>query len=664
MSKKLSPLITHYSSLIFMCGILGIINLDRERPVDQPAAQAMAAAMAHRGPDDEGFYFKGRVALGMRRLAIIDLPGGHQPISNEDGSAWVVFNGEIYNFRDLRADLIVRGHLFRTHSDTEVIVHLYEEYGDDLVAHLNGMFAFALWDERRERLLVARDRMGEKPLYFATLKGESGGAFVFASELKALLAHPAAERRIDLLALRKYLSYEFVPSPHSIIEGVRKLPPAHRLIFENGRWREERYWRLNYDVEKLRIGEDEAAEEVRRRLREAVHLRLVADVPLGVLLSGGIDSSSVAALACEVAAGRVRTFSIAFDEPSFDESRYARAVAAHLGTEHYEQRFTEREMLEIVPEIPRLLDEPLGDGSLIPTYLLSRFTRERVTVALGGDGGDELFAGYPTYVAHRVASYYRGLPLMLRRRLIEPAVARLPVSTNNLSFDFRAKRFVLGAALPAGTRNAVWMGSFDAERQASLLAPEVLAGHPDVEVFEEVRAYDERHGMDVVERMMSLDATHYLSECVLFKVDRASMAASLEVRAPFLDHTFVEFLARLPVGLKLHGFTAKYILKRAMRERLPRAVTVRAKKGFGMPVAKWIKGELRPLVRDTFSPERLKRHGLFNADYVQRLLDEHESGRADHRKLIWTLLMFEMWRANWGPRSFNLSRSDEILSAV
>jgi asparagine synthase (glutamine-hydrolysing) len=417
------------------------------------------------------------------------------------------------------------------------------------------------------------------------------------------------------------------------------------LIFERGEWREERYWRLSHTGEKISMREEEAAEELHYRLREAVRIRLIADVPLGVLLSGGIDSSSVAAMACEAAAGRVKTFSIAFDEPSFDESHYARDVAAHLGTEHYEQRFTEREMLEIVPEIPRLLDEPLGDGSLIPTYLLSRFTRQHVTVALGGDGGDELLAGYPTYVAHRMAGYYRSLPSFLRQHVIEPAVAHLPVSTENLSFDFRAKRFVRGAALPAGTRHTVWMGSFDAEHQRLLLTSEALAAASDEEVFEEVRAYDYQNGADVVEQMMKLDATHYLSECVLFKVDRASMAASLEVRAPFLDHTLVEFLTRLPLDLKLRSLTTKYILKRTMREHLPRFVTARPKKGFGMPVAKWVKGELRPLVRETFSPDRLKRRGLFNPAYVQQLLDEHESGRADHRKLIWTLLMFELWPA-------------------
>ncbi len=623
-----------------MCGILGILNLESERPADEEAARAMAAAMRHRGPDDEGFYFKNGVALGVRRLAIIDLPGGHQPISNEDSSVWVVFNGEIYNFRQLRAELERRGHCFRTHSDTEVLVHLYEEYGDELVAHLNGMFAFALWDEGRRRLLAARDRMGEKPFYF----GIFGSAFVFASELKALLAHPAIEWRLNLLALRKYLSYEFVPSPHSILAGVRKLPPAHRLIFEKGSWREERYWQLNYEVEKLKLSEAEAAEELRERLRAAVRLRLVADVPLGVLLSGGIDSSTVAALSSEAAPDRIKTFSIAFAEPSFDESRYAQTVATYLGTEHFTQRFTERELLEIVPEIPRLLDEPLGDGSLIPTYLLARFTREHVKVALGGDGGDELFAGYPTYLAHRLANYYCRLPSFLRSRVVEPAVGWLPVSTENLSFDFRARRFVRGATLPAGTRHAVWMGSFDAELQRLLLAPEVIVTCPDEEVFEEVRAFDQHNGAEVVESMMSLDARHYLSECVLFKVDRASMAASLEVRAPLLDHTLIEFLARLPVNLKLRGLTTKYLLRRAMRAYLPQSVVARSKKGFGMPVAKWVKSELRSLVHDTFSPEQLRRHGLFNVGYVQRLLKEHEQGQADHRKLIWTLLMFEMWQ--------------------
>ena len=623
-----------------MCGIVGYLNPESDRACDEGTVRAMARAIVHRGPDEEGFYLKNRVALGMRRLSIIDLQTGHQPIANEDGTVWVVFNGEIYNYRQLRERLLAAGHRLQTHSDTEVLVHLYEEHGDGLVDHLNGMFAFALWDERRERLLIARDRMGEKPLYFTQLPD---GTFIFASELKALVEHPGVERRLNLRALRKYLQYEFVPSPHSMLEGVYKLPPAHRLVFERNRWRIERYWELRYEQERLRIDEAEAATELHDRLREAVRMRLVSDVPLGVLLSGGIDSSSVAELACEAAQGRVKTFSIAFAEKSFDESGYARMVASQLGTEHYEQRFTEREMLEIVPRIPQLLDEPLGDGSLIPTYLLSRFTRQHVTVALGGDGGDELLAGYPTYFAHRMAGIYQKIPLFLRQFLIEPAVRRLPVSTENLSFDFKAKRFVQGASHPLGLRHAVWMGSFDPAQQRDLLTPEVLNLCSDEQVYDEIAPYNLPSEIDPVERMMKLDADQYLSECVLFKVDRASMAASLETRAPFLDHTLIEFITSLPLDLKLRGSTGKYLLKQAMKNRLPDPVLGRPKKGFGMPVAKWVKGELRPLVRDLFAPERLKQRGLFNPAYVQRLLDEHETGQADHRKLIWTLLMFEMW---------------------
>ena len=626
-----------------MCGIVGIINSDRGKPAEEVNARAMAAAIIHRGPDDEGFYVRNNVALGMRRLSIIDLATGHQPISNEDGTVWVVFNGEIYNYPELRRMLIEKGHTLRTHSDTEVIVHLYEDYGDDLLQHLNGMFAFALWDEKRERLLIARDRMGEKPLYFTQLPDKT---FIFGSELKAVVAHPGVGRRVNHLALRKYLQYEFVPSPHTMIEGVHKLPPAHRLIFENGNLRTDRYWKLSYEGERISISDDEAAEELTRRLRESVSMRLISDVPLGVLLSGGIDSSTVAALACETARDRVKTFSIAFEEKSFDESSYARLVAKHLGTQHFEKRFTEKEMLDIVPEIPRLLDEPLGDASLIPTFLVSQFTREHVTVALGGDGGDELLAGYPTYVAHRLAGYYRSIPGIIRERLIEPVVARLPVSTDNLSFDFKAKRFVQGAALPLGARHTVWMGSYDSEHQRALLAPEIINQCPDDAVFDEISPYDKLTGSgiaDPVELMMTLDAGHYLSECVLFKVDRASMAASLETRAPFLDHTLVEFLSRIPLNQKLRGLNGKFILKRAMRNKLPPSVIKRPKKGFGMPVAKWVKGDLRQLVRDTLSPRRLKDRGLFNPEYVIKMLDEHEKNQADHRKLIWTLLMFELW---------------------
>ena len=623
-----------------MCGIVGMVAPPGGAPVEGERVRAMARAIVHRGPDDEGFYLTPRVGLGMRRLSIIDLSTGHQPIGNEDGSLQVVFNGEIYNYRSLREELLARGHQLRTASDTEVLVHLYEDLGDDLVTRLNGMFAFALWDERRRRLLLARDRMGEKPLYFTQL---ADGAFLFASELKALATDPRVERRLDLRALRKYLQYEFVPAPHTMLAGVYKLPPAHRLIVEEGSWRMERYWQLPDPGEPRPISLAAAAEELRERLREAVRIRLIADVPLGILLSGGIDSSTVAALACAEAGQRVETFSIAFAEKSFDESAHARLVAAHLGTHHHEAIVTEQEMLATVGRIPALLDEPLGDASLIPTYLLSEFTRRDVTVALGGDGGDELLAGYPTYFAHRLAESYRRLPSWMRRGVIEPLVARLPVSTANLSFDFKAKRFVQGAALPLGMRHTVWMGSFTAPQQARLLLPEIAATVPDEEVYDEILPYDSPSPLDPVERMMRLDAGHYLSEGVLVKVDRASMAASLETRAPFLDHTLVEFLCSLPLSLKLRGSSGKMVLKEAMRNDLPASILARPKKGFGMPVAQWLQQGLRPLVRETLSPDRLRRQGLFSPSDVARLLAEHESGQADHRKLLWTLLMFELW---------------------
>jgi asparagine synthase (glutamine-hydrolysing) len=623
-----------------MCGIVGIVAPPQGAPIEKERVWAMAHAIVHRGPDDAGFYLTPEVCLGMRRLSIIDLPSGHQPIGNEDGRLQVVFNGEIYNYRMLQEELRSRGHQLRTASDTEVLVHLYEEHGDELVNRLNGMFAFALWDERRRRLLLARDRMGEKPLYFTQLRD---GTFLFASELKALLTHPRVERRLDLLALRKYLQYEFVPAPCTILEGIFKLPPAHRLIVEGGRWRMERYWQLPDPGAPRPISLAEAAEELRERLREAVRIRLIADVPLGILLSGGIDSSTVAALACQEAGRRVETFSIAFSEKSFDESAHARQVAAHLGTHHHEATVTEQEMLAMVARIPSLLDEPLGDASLIPTFLLSQFTRRHVTVALGGDGGDELLAGYPTYFAHRLAESYRRLPSWLRRGAIEPLIARLPVSTANLSFDFKAKRFVQGAALPLGLRHTVWMGSFTSSQQVELLLPEILAAVPDEQVYKEITPYNLPSPIDPVERMMRLDAGHYLSEGVLVKVDRASMAASLETRAPFLDHTLVEFLCGLPLSLKLRGSTGKVVLKEAMRNDLPASILARPKKGFGMPVAQWLQQGLRPLVRETLSPDRLRRQGIFSPSYVTGLLAEHESGRADHRKLLWTLLMFELW---------------------
>jgi asparagine synthase (glutamine-hydrolysing) len=641
-----------------MCGITGWASLDSRTPPPDGAKQllhSMCERMTHRGPDSEGLLVSSGVALGMRRLAIIDLVTGEQPTFNEDKSVAVVLNGEIYNYRDLRRQLETRGHSFRSQSDTEVLPHLYEEYGDDMVARLNGMFAFALWDAKRHRLLIARDRFGEKPLYWAVFEK----TLLFASEPKVLLAHPDVKSSLNLQALRQYLSFDYVPAPLTIYEGINKLPAAHTLTLEHGKVETKRYWCLSYAKPEPVPSETEAAEKLRELLAESVRLRLVSDVPLGVLLSGGVDSSTVTALAVRASSEAVKTFSISFAESSFDESSYARAVAKFLGTDHHEERLSANLAANLVSEIGSWMDEPFSDPSLVPTYLLSRFTRKHVTVALGGDGGDELFAGYPMYRGHRWAENYARVPRVLRSAIIEPLVRALPVKTRNLSFDYKATRFVTGAKYDRVARHHIWFGSFTPVEQEQVLTADVLRV-TDGDVYREARAMlGECDSSDVVEQMQSLDTRLYLAEDILTKVDRASMAVSLEVRAPFLDPAVAEFAASLPPHYKLRGRKTKYILKRAIERELPPFVTRRSKKGFGVPVAEWLKGKLRPLARDLLSPERVRRAGVFNPEFVSKLQDEHETGVANHRKLLWTLLMFELWHESFieTPRRIETSVS-------
>ncbi|HYK21920.1 MAG TPA: asparagine synthase (glutamine-hydrolyzing), partial [Pyrinomonadaceae bacterium] len=573
----------------------------------------------------------------------IDLVTGEQPVFNEDKSVAVILNGEIYNYRELRAELETRGHSFRSASDTEVLPHLYEEYGDGMMGKLNGMFAFALWDGRKRRMLMARDRFGEKPLYW----GIFDNTLLFASEPKVLLAHPSVKPSLNLQALRQYLSFDYVPAPLSIYEGINKLPAAHKLTLQNGRVCVERYWQLSYKTIDPVPSEHDAAEHLRELMADAVRMRLVSDVPLGVLLSGGVDSSSVAALAVRASSEAVKTFSISFAESSFDESAYARGVAKFLGTDHHEERLSANLAANLVGEIGSWMDEPFSDPSLVPTYLLSRFTRKHVTVALGGDGGDELFAGYPMYAGLRWAEFYKRLPPMLREGVVERLVRLLPVKTKNLSFDYKALRFITGVKYDTVARHHVWFGSFTPEEQMQLLTPAVLAATDD-DIYAEARQIaEECDNNDLVTRMQSVDTRLYLAEDILTKVDRASMAVSLEVRAPFLDPRVAEFAASLPSNYKLHGHKTKYILKKAVTDLLPSFVTRRGKKGFGVPVAEWLKVKLRPLARDLLSPERVRRAGVFNPDYVARLQDEHERGVANHRKLLWTLLMFELWHESF-----------------
>jgi asparagine synthase (glutamine-hydrolysing) len=636
-----------------MCGICGMVGYDT---VDRVVLTRMAEAIRHRGPDDDGYdvreYDDGsRVGLGFRRLSIIDLDTGNQPITNESGSVTLVFNGEIYNFRELRMALAGRGHRFSTNADTEVIVHLYEEHGAACVDRLSGMFAFALWDEERRELLLARDRFGKKPLYYADL----GRSLLFGSELKSLLEHPKCPRSLDFESLSRYLELEYVPTPRSILAGVEKLPGGHMLRWRAGRISIESYWDLEYETSALATDED-FVERFREHFREAVRRRLVSDVPLGAFLSGGIDSSSVVAMMAEARPeGGVKTFTIGFGEPTFDESAHARRVAAHFGTEHHEDVFTPRVLLDLLPTVAEFLDEPFADASILPTYLLSRFTREHVTVALGGDGSDELLAGYPTFPADRLASLYR-VPRGFHDRVVTPLADRLPVSTGNFSFDFKVKRFLRGAPLSTPERHAAWLGSFRADEQATLLQ------RPPGDVLGEWRtAYDAAPTRDGVERLIYAYAKTYLQDDILVKVDRASMACSLEVRAPFLDVDLVAFLGSVPSRLKLHRFDSKHLLKRAMANVLPEGISERPKKGFGIPIAEWIKRELREPLHDELSPARIADQGIFEAGEVQRLLSEHMTGRRDHRKQLWTLFVFQLWHRRWADRVPSKSESDSSL---
>ncbi len=627
-----------------MCGIAGIQQRDAATRPDPVVLRAMTDAIVHRGPDDAGHEFLGATALGFRRLSIVDLAGGHQPLANEDGRVWVVMNGEIYNYRALRDELAAKGHAFRTDSDTETLVHGWEEWGERLPERLLGMFAFAVFDARDGTLFLARDRFGQKPLFYA----ETVDAFVFGSELRALRRHPSVGSRVDRRALRKYLAYEMAPAPHAILEGVRKLSPGRRLVVRGGRVASlEAYYRPTFSP-KTALSVDEAKERLWDHVKRSVASQLMADVPLGVFLSGGVDSSAIVAAVREVDPGRkLLTFSIGFDEKSFDESPFAAEVARQFGTDHRTHAFTAAQLRETVAELPRLLDEPFADASVLPTFLLSRFTRGTATVALGGDGGDELFAGYDTFAAHRVArTYGRVVPRFVESALVAPLVRALPVSTANMSFDFRARQFLRGARLPEALRTYGWMASFHPAELAEILAPEALGEEPTTweSLFSELLELDgEVAGEDSVDRQAHALLGTYLAEDILTKVDRASMAVSLEVRAPFLDHELADWVNRLPASMKMRGGAKKWLLRETLRGKLPDSILDRPKKGFGIPLAKWLRGEMRDWAAATLDALGADLGHLVRVERARRLLDDHVAGRADHRKQLWTLLCLGVW---------------------
>ena len=622
-----------------MCGIAG--DIDLLHAPDSEGVRRMARALSHRGPDADGFFFEGPAALGHRRLSILDLEGGVQPMVRE-GVA-LVFNGQAYEHDALRAELRGLGHPFTTRSDTEVVLRAYLQWGEDCFAHIQGMFALAIWDPRSRKLVLARDRLGKKPLYYAA----TGARVVFGSELKALLAHGSVQREIDPEAVAQYLACEYVPAPRSIFKGVRKLPAAHLAVLDSSGFRLRRYWELPAPAANAPSLE-EASGELLRLLEAAVARRLVADVPVGVFLSGGVDSTAIAALATRHKQP-LRTFSIGFTEESFDETPWSLLASQRLGTEHAYEKLSGTACVDLLPEAVASLDEPFADPSFLPTLLLSRFTRKSVKVALSGDGGDELFAGYDPFLAHRPASLLSRLPRGLLT-LLSGAAGLLPSSAANMSLDFRIKQFLRGLDAPPSLRHQAWIGSFSGGELARVLRLPV----PEEVVYREVIEEAERGARlgvarGSVDEALRFYLGRYLADDILVKADRASMAASLELRAPFLDTHLVEYAARLPWQYKLSARKTKVILKHALRGVVPDEILRRRKKGFGIPVAAWIRGPLRPLFEEALSETALG--DFFDPAPVRAMLARHLRGEADLRKPLWTLLMFQLWRKQWSAQS-------------
>jgi asparagine synthase (glutamine-hydrolysing) len=622
-----------------MCGIAGYCGQG-----DKDILLKMTNTLYHRGPDGSGVFVSGQTGLGHRRLSIIDLSdAGGQPMTNEDGSVAVAFNGEIYNFLELRKKL-EKNHKFKSKTDTEVIAHLYEEIGEKVFSELNGMFAIAIWDENKKELILGRDRLGKKPLYWAQIQD----TLIFGSEIKALLRHPLFKKELDLKSLSKYFAYEYIPTPHAIFKNTYKLEPGFYLKYGHGKIEKMQYWDIGLKRLNLKHQMPDVLTELDEKINQAVKSRLISDAPLGVFLSGGLDSSAIAYYAQKNTAEKIKTFSIAFNEDSFDESKYARKVARFLKSDHYEERLNSKKVLELIPQIADLLDEPMADSSIIPTYLLSKFTKKYVKVALGGDGGDELFCGYDTFVAHKVADVYEKIPLLLRKKIIEKIIKILPVSFKNISFDFKAKRFIDGFYGEKKYRDQRWMGAFNNEQMKLLFSKGFQEQAEINNIFDDIDNYNSRHHIDdFFNQLIYLYLKMYMMDDILVKVDRASMFASLETRSPFLDYKLVEYIYSLPNNLKLKGLKTKYILKKLMEGKLPNDIIYRKKKGFGTPIAMWLSAELKPLVLDLLSRQRIERQGIFNYEYINNILNSHFSKKADNRKQIWALLVFQLWWDKW-----------------
>jgi len=599
----------------------------------------MNQAIAHRGPDEDGFYVQKNVGLAMRRLSIIDLKSGQQPIYNSDKTKAIVFNGEIYNYQALREDLEKRGHQFYTKSDTEVVIHLYDEYGADCLQHLRGMFALAIWDERHKTLFLARDRVGKKPILYSH---QSNGDLIFGSEFQALLQHPLVSREVDMQAIDSYLSYLCVPAPQTAFKQIRKLEPGHWLTWKDGSIETKRYWQPDFS-KKIKITEAEAIEETTRILRESTRLRMISEVPLGAFLSGGVDSSTVAALMAQESTSPVKTFSIGFEEEDFSELKYAKRVAEHVGAEYHE--FIVRpNALDVLPTLVEHYGEPYADSSAIPTYYVSRETRKHVTVALNGDGGDESFAGYERYAAMRIAEAYHRVPRALRRIFVEAPVNLLPTSELKRSRFRDAKRFLQAANLPRTERYFRWMSTFNRDAKREIYTTEFASSLNGQNASHFLDDWFARaNGTGTLDATLLTDQMTYLPNDLLVKVDIASMANSLEARSPFLDHNLIEFAASLPENMKMRQLETKSLLKKVAARLVPREVVYRKKMGFGVPVGKWFRGDMQDFVRSVLLSEKSLKRGIVRPSMIEKYVDEHTSAKRDHAFQLWTLLMLELW---------------------
>lgn len=614
-----------------MCGIAGLVYNDRCSTVEPEVLKRMCTVIRHRGPDDTGLMVQGRVGIGMTRLSIIDVAGGHQPIHNEDKSVYIVFNGETYNYKELRENLKKKGHRFYTSSDTEVIVHLYEEYGEECVQYLRGMFAFAIWDKKKEQLFIARDRLGIKPLHYY----DDGKRLLFSSEIKSILQVPGVQRQMQPSALVKYIPFGYVPDPETMFKGICKLPPGHSLTYKRGKISIKRYWNVEYKYEKVQK-EEFYVERLLEILSEAVKMRLISEVPLGAFLSGGVDSSMIVALMAKQMTEPVKTFSIGFENQSYNELKYARMVAEQYGTDHHEE-IVNPDAESIILDLVRQFDEPFSDSSAIPTYYVSKMAKKAVTVVLSGDGGDELFGGYNHYQEGNLSRFANLIPDLFKRTILKNLSKVLPEwspGLNTLRFMACNENERIVRKYSRG------LSSIHNEIFSREICEQVATTDPSETILQYI---DEVSGMDNLSKLQYLDTKTYLPCDILTKVDRTSMMVSLEVRVPILDHHLVEFAATIPPELKIKGMNTKYIMKKAAERLIPKEVIYRPKQGFGVPIGSWIKKDWSEMAHELVLSDRAVKRNNFNPKFLETVMSEHRSGRRDHNYIIWTLMMLELW---------------------